>query len=161
MATKKSNVPVEMTLEEMTNYAFSTMTDMGDKIREVVENAEGTLREHTQRMQTLSEIANTIDCMDKPEVPEAIKSIKAAFRENQRKNLSRADRRSNAVEALQIVIDTANEWIENNQPSEDNGSTEDENEEKQNQIDDIQQFIEDVSQLRDEADGIEFPGAYS
>lgn len=96
--------------------AYTDVQELRDEVREVVENAGENLSQ-TQRIQTLSETADTLDgsADDEPTVPEGLENLKisySTFHAYGRKGDSRATRMMNAVALMDGVIDALNEFIE-------------------------------------------------
>lgn len=99
MAKKHYKSTIASTIES----AFSGIDDLASEVREVVDNASGTPRENTSRIQTLSETADTLESLSAPDLPDGETPIGArpvSYTLDEHRRMSRADRRDNIVAML-------------------------------------------------------------
>jgi hypothetical protein len=143
---------VNSTIVDAVSNACSELQSLAEEIREVVDNASGTPRENTQRIQTLDETASTLENISEPEVDEKIAQLAVTYTESLpsgRSGLSRNDRRNNAVNMLDAAIEMLNKKSE--EWSEGEGGTEEYP---------YQDLIDDLENMKGEAEAVEFPGMY-
>lgn len=130
-----------MPIAEAVSYALGEIQSLAEETREVVDGASGTPRESTQRIQTLDETASTLEGLEEPSIDEAIimeVTFSEALPRSRRKGLSRASRRDNATSALDAAIQALTDADNEN----------------------YQELIDDLERIKDEADGVEFPGMF-
>lgn len=144
------------TVADAIGAAMDEFTQLAEDVREVVDNASGTARENTQRIQTMSETADTLEGLSEPDVSDTIGKIEVEYNSllprSARQPLSRADRCQNGIMALDAVVevleDLADKWDE-------------ENKDKENAIDPgYRELINEIENLKSDAEGCEFPGMY-
>jgi len=144
---------VKATIADAISFAHGELQSLAEEVREVVDNASGTPREHTQRIQTLDETASQLEGIDEPSVGDELGKLEVEYHEalprSRRKGLSRADRRDNATGALDSVIQLLNEQ-------------KDDFEEKHPDADAsyYDSLIDDLERMKDDAEAVEFPGMY-
>lgn len=149
--TTKKNlraVPCSCSLQGAIEDGYSRLSELRDECQELVDNASDSLRE-TQRIQTMEETANSLsDSESEPDVPKVIADIVVSYTEDQRKSKShsRATRCSEAVTLLEAAKWGAEEWLAENEESDD--------------CDDVQSMIDGLEEMISNAEGCEFPGMY-
>ena len=131
--------------------AISDLTSLGEECREIVDNAEGGLRE-TQRIQTFDETASALENLSEPDVPEVVAELSITYSEQvstrKGRGESRAVRCSNSVAVLQAAQEAVSVWLED-----------DANEEHADR-DDVEQLANDLEEIIGEAESCEFPGMF-
>jgi len=172
-------VPQSSDVESAISTAQSIFEELRDEIQEVVDNAEGGLAE-TQRIQTLGETAETLgeivdDSIDLPEPPLNENDLfmgNASWTENQRKGISRSDRRDNGVNILDAVFseieaaieraDTRLEDLADEEKDEEDEKKKEKLETLKDEIEsyksDLESALEQVGTWQDHAQSVEFPG---
>jgi NTP pyrophosphatase (non-canonical NTP hydrolase) len=136
-------VPQLMTVADAVSAAFSIIEELADEVQEVVDNASGTNREYTQRIQTLGDTAETLQNYSEPAVDEKLADIEVTVHLVQKRNPSRGDRRDEACAMLATVIAEL-------------GEIEDGNENKELAED----LSSELSDAQDSWESVEFPGMY-
>ncbi len=131
--------------------AISELESLAEECREVVDNSGEKLAE-TQRIQTFSSTADTLEGISEPEVPDAISSLDISYSESRPsrkgRGTSRATRRDNAVSILQAAVEAAQGFLD------------DEDNKEHDARDDVQTFIDEVENIVSEVEDCEFPGMY-
>lgn len=148
------NVQCEGTVSSVAD-AISELQSLGEECREIVDNAEGGLRE-TARIQTLDETASTLEAVDEPEVPDCVSEVTISYSEQRSarkgRGESRAVRRDNAVTVLQAASGAAQSWLDDTE-----AAPEDTNESEREEVGD---FISTLDDIVSEVEGCEFPGMF-
>jgi hypothetical protein len=140
--------------------ALSELQSLRDEVQEIVDNASGTGLENTQRIQTLSETADTLGNYvdNEPDVPGFMAAEEVQWHEmhNARKGRgdSRDTRNSNAVQALQAAADAAEAIAERLEQKE--SATEAE----QEQAGEARSYAEEVRDISDNVESVEYPGMF-
>lgn len=144
---------VKGTVGDAVSFAVSELQGLAEEIREVVDNASGTNRENTTRIQTLGETADTLEGIDEPTLEDGIGDLEVVYHvmmaRSKRIGLSRGDRRDNAVQALDAVI----QFLQELQEKEDEKKKDDEE-------DTYRSLIDDLERIKDDSESVEFPGMY-
>ena len=156
-------------LEEAISW-LNELEELGNDIREIVDNASGTNFENTARIQTLSDTADAIEGLDlSPDVPSTLDDVLVSWMSEAppKRGLSRASRRDNAISGIQAAIDALGDIADATEPEEkdhldpddwaDAQKTWAEEEEKRNDADALRDTLQEIV---DEAEGLEFPGMY-
>lgn len=150
---KRKYKECKSTIADAISYAHSELASLAEECREVVDNASGTNRENTQRIQTLGETADTLEGIDEPDVDDTIGKFEVTYHEqlarSRRHGLSRGDRRDNAVQALDASIQVLQEKMEDEEKKKDD-----------EEGPDYQTLIDDLERMKDDAESVEFPGMY-
>jgi|SRR5215831_11280017 len=156
MARVRKHREVKSTIADAVSYAYSELEELGNEVREVVDNASGTNRENTGRIQTLGETADTLESISDPTIDEELGKVEVTYHEmlprSRRHGLSRGDRRDNATGALDAVIQVLEEMEEVQSAFKGADQNKDET--------DYRGLIEDLERMKDEAESAEFPGMY-
>ena len=134
---------------ECISDAFSDLCELASECREIVDNAPEGLSE-SERIQTFSATADTLESLDEPSVPECVSDLEIKWSEEEprdrRSGLSRRARRDNAVSLLGGARDACQGWLDENQTHGD--------------FSEVEQFLQDIENACDEAEGCEFPGMF-
>lgn len=149
--------PRRGSLADAVEYAYGEISDLAEEIRTVVDDASGTPRENTQRMQTLGETADALEGIgDAPDVPDEIECY-VEWVINTRRGLSRSDRRDNATNALDAAISAIEDWISD---QETDGGDEGGDGEEPEAVDvsDAETLRDDLENAKGELENVEFPG---
>ncbi|OXE37509.1 MAG: hypothetical protein CGW95_00935 [Phenylobacterium zucineum] len=138
----------EMQVADAVSYAYGIIEELASECREVVDNASGTPRENTQRIQTLDETAGTLENQQEPEVLDTERRVKFQVHPDKRRGLSRQKRLDNAISAIEAVIADMDELIE--------ALPEDDEEARPA----AESLRDDLDNTLGEVQGVEFPGMY-
>jgi hypothetical protein len=131
--------------------AVSELESLAEECREIVDNSGEKLAE-TQRIQTFSETADTLEGISEPSIPDVISGDGISYIEmvpsRKGRGTSRSTRRDNAVNVLQAALDAAEDFLD------------DEENEEHDERSDVEMFVSEVQDIIDNAEGCEFPGMY-
>jgi hypothetical protein len=139
---------IKSTIADAVSSAIGELTALAEEVREVVDNASGGL-ENTPRIQTLDETATALEEIEDIEIDERIGKLEISY--NQEKSnrkgrgLSRASRRDNAVQIFDAVLEKLGEL----EPQESNDNEPD-----------YTSLINDLEVIKENAEGVEFPGMF-
>lgn len=127
-------------IEDAISEAYGELESLGAEMREVYDNAPDNLK-GTEVNQAREAAAETLEGLSEPDVPTSLQDLMISWIEPKmpRKGFSRRARRDNACAILESVIEVL--------------------EEKEDD-DDAETLRGEVEELKDEADGVEFPGMY-
>lgn len=152
MAKARKLAITKGTVAEAVSAGWGEISSLAEEVREIVDNAPEGLNQ-TQRIQTLDETANYLENIDEPEVPEALSGVRVEWTQllprTARRGLSRADRCSNAVAALEVAATAAQTWMDDH-----------EEEEGGEDHDAVLEFLDSVQGAIDDAEAAEFPGMF-
>jgi len=140
---------IECTVAEAVSNGFSELQALAEEIREIVDNAEGGLAQ-TQRIQTLSDTADTLEQLSEPTIEGNIAEIKVTYLESQprgKRGLSRRARCENAISALDAVIAALQEKADE-LPDESDAKEE------------LEGLVNELEDAKGNAEGCEFPGKF-
>ncbi len=155
MTKPKKRRITKATVRSAVEGAFSIFTELLEEIGSVVDDASGTNRENTDRIQRLMDVRDTLSELNEPDVPEWLDGVDADYQEvlsrSKRQGLSRADRRDNACSALDAAISAIQGFADH--PPEVEGLDEDDID-----ISACTSLIDDLENAKSEVEGIEFPG---
>jgi len=141
---------VKSTVADAVGEAWAELESLKDEFREMHDNCNEGLQQ-TQKMQTVDETASTLENMSEPEVPDWLCPTEVTIQRwaNARKGrgLSRADRCGQACDIIDSVV------------------TELESEAKVDGVDQdkkeaVEALRDALEEIRNEAEGLEFPGMY-
>ena len=138
--------------------AISELQSLGEECREIVDNAEGGLKE-TSRIQTFEETASALENISEPDVPECVDEVQVKWYEQRPRRkaraMSRAVRCANAVALLQAASEAAQQWLDDTdcQP-------EDKSAEQEAQREEVESFIDELDNIVSDAESCEFPGMF-
>jgi hypothetical protein len=131
--------------------AINSLIDLGNECREIVDNASEGLAQ-TQRIQTLDEVAGTLENLDTPDLPECVRDLGISYQEQvwrrKRGGPSRNARRSNETAVLFAVVGALEEWLDDEANAE------------HDDRDEVESAKDELQNIAEEADGCEFPGMY-
>lgn len=132
-----------MTVEEAISMGYSTISELGEEMRDWADNLEEKFSA-TAKYEQVSEAADALQEHEEfpDEVPEALNALKVTFHIYTKRKESRSMRRSNATAALQAVRDVLEEL---------------EDEDLKDQAEGIITALECTI---DDIDAVEFPGAF-
>lgn len=135
--------------------AISELQSLGEECREIVDNAEGGLKE-TSRIQTFEETAGALEGISEPDVPECVDEVQVIWYEQRprrkARGASRAVRCANAVALLQAASEAAQGWLDDTE-----AAPEDTNEPEREEV---QDFIDGLDNIISDAENCEFPGMF-
>jgi hypothetical protein len=121
---------------------------LAEEVREIVDNASGTNLEQTQRIQTFSETADTLENLDELSAPDWMDHQTVQWRvETKPRRTGRAARCDAALDPMRVAKERLEEL------SGDETLTEEQRSEAQELSDEMDSYISD-------AEGAEFPGMY-
>ncbi len=132
----------EESLEEAISSAVNHLSELGGECEEVVSDAPPGISE-TQRIQTLSDTADTLTGLSEPEVPPALADIKISYTITGKQNLSRWEQAcvaTSILDACTEALDVIPETDERYQVA--------------------QTLSGELQGINDEVEGCEFPGMY-
>lgn len=166
MARRYKPVTHTSTIDGAVADALSELQGLRDEVREIVENASGTGLENTQRIQTLSETADTLDSHvdDEPDAPDAItaepqKQI-TYVEMTKKRGVSRAQRHDNAIAQLSAAVAGVEEMIEALEAEEEKAA-EEQKEQIEEKKSDLETYRDAIQELIDNLDGaVEYPGMF-
>lgn len=138
MAEKTYTSTVASTIES----AFSEIEELASEVREVVDNASGTPRENTSRIQTLDATASALEALSAPDTPDEEHDLPVVYTVDEHRRMSRSDRRYRIIAMLEACAEVLG--ARENVPEED-------------PWDGVQDKIEEASS---ELENVEFPGMY-
>jgi hypothetical protein len=137
----------ESSIADAVSNAFSALEELASECREIVDNASEGLAQ-TQRIQTLDSTASQLEGLSEPEMPDKFGEIRVKYFEaTKRRGVSRTIRCSNAINALQAVVEVCDERLEELGEDADAAGP-------------IETLRETCQDAIDEAEGCEFPGMY-
>jgi hypothetical protein len=137
----------EVSIADAVSGAFSALEELASECREIVDNASEGLSQ-SQRIQTLDETAGQLESLSEAAVPEKFGEIRVKYFEaTKKRGVSRAVRCSNAVTALQAVVEACDERLEELAEEDDARA-------------DVETLRDECQTAIDEAEGCEFPGMY-
>lgn len=156
--------------------AVSDLTSLGEECREIVDNASEGLSQ-TQRIQTLDETASALEDAQEPDIPEPLSDIPVTYVEMVQKRKgrgsSRATRRDNAVAMLDAAVEALQGFgdaMEEAKGAVAGGTaTPDQQrmvgavvEAADNEEDgpDIEGLIGEIEEIKNNVEGVDFPGMY-
>jgi chromosome segregation ATPase len=178
-------IEAKLDIGQALDYAYSEVQALADEIRETVDNASGTSRENTQRIQTLGETADTLEQYDEtPEVPEDEEGLvdlskrPVTFHEwrgGGKTGLTRQQRMDNAISALDAVIDDLTGWCsderaaleEGGEPTEENidnvsegalALVKDMREKREELVSEVEDLFGTLEDAKGDWENVEFPG---
>jgi hypothetical protein len=149
MAKRKSKYDrmIDTTVEAAVADALSEFESLGEEMRDWYDNMPENLQSGSKGDE-VSEAADQLESIDTSiEVPEAVKVLPVKYEERQDRQ-SRSARCGYAVTLLDVAINVAQEWMD------------DEANKEHPERDDVETFIDDATNAKDEAEGTSFPGMY-
>ena len=134
-------------LADAISDAVSEIQGLAEECREVVDNAGDGGLSQTQRIQTLDETASTLENANEPDVAECLLGIEVEYQDlpQRKRGYSRADRCGQACYILEMCIGALEDFEEKN-PGD--------------KADEAESLRGDLESLKDEAEGVEFPGMF-
>lgn len=154
---KKKMLEHTSTIEGAVDDAMSEAEGLRDELTEWRDNLDGSNMSHLPKYEEVSEAVDALDCVDnKPEIPNTLPTglvDEVKWQTHAKRRQSRADRMGEVTFALQIVAEHIEAFLEKN---------EDENAAcwKDTSRSDWEQYASDLNDIRDELDGVSFPGMY-
>lgn len=153
------NVPCQSNVSAISD-AVSAIEDLASECREIVDNAEGGLRE-TSRIQTFDETAGTLEGISEPDVPECVADLPINYNEQRvtrkGRSESRAVRRDNALAVISAAREAVDEWVNTRTGEiEDAGGSVDDDDEVQAAV----EFVGELENIESELENCEFPGMF-
>ena len=127
---------------------YSQIAELQGEVQEIVDNASEGLSA-TQRIQTLSETADTLSNMEAVSVPPEVEALnlKAVFLPSLSTRTGRSERFSEAVRNLETAVSALERW-------------EHENGKDHPSFEAVDEFLGEIQEHIDEASGVEFPGMF-
>jgi len=132
----------------------SLLEELRDECQEVVDGLEERFS-GTARYETMSSTVDVLDFVDdgEPELPDEAGDFGISYTEDQRKNLSRAARRDNAVNMLSAAADGLREWASQEQEDHQDDSDWDESD-----VTNAEEVADQLEEWVGNAEDAEFPG---
>lgn len=166
----RERVPVKGSVIGAVEQALSTLSELRDEFREMVDNAPESLQS-TERHQTREQTADTLDnFVDEgaPDLPDGVGDLGCEWIENQHPKASRRARCANAIAALESARDVVQEWIDEHKDGESVPETADSDEDDseidmslEEKVSEAEQFVETLEGWIGEAESCEWPGMFS
>jgi hypothetical protein len=150
LAEKYYTYPVDSLVDD----AFSVIEELAGEMREGFDNMEGGNLGNTQKCQTYGETADTLESIEKPEMPDCLSEIETVRFPTVSKSTSRAHRASEAASDLNVAADAIDEWVTDRR-AEDKSEDEEELD-----LDGLDSLAEDLRNAASELEGCEFPGMF-
>jgi hypothetical protein len=150
------SVVVKKTISEAVGDAFSELQCLRDEMREKAEALEEKFS-GTEKYQTCNDTADTLDgfCDEEPEMGSDLGETELEYGQvTNTRGVSRANRCSNAVQALTAVKELVEDRVEELQKDDDRGKVGDA------LLEELEEFVEIVGNAIDGAEGLDFPGMY-
>jgi hypothetical protein len=138
----------ESTISGAVSDAFSTLSELGEECREVVDNAPESLQ-NSPRNETLGETADALESLSEPDTPKCIGDLPITFTYKPQRRMSRSDRRYEAVRILEAAKDAAQAWLDDEENAESTADSEE-----------VDAFIGEIEEIVSEAENVEFPGMF-
>jgi chromosome segregation ATPase len=138
-------------LETALGEAFSEIESLRDEMEEWKSSLEGTNFEQTERYSRIEEAQDTLDdaLNSQPDVPDSLAGLEVEWHEgvkkSKRRGPSRAARLGNASNAIGAVIDLL---------------TDKDSEDPDAGADETTSLLSQLEEIRDNIDGVEFPGMF-
>lgn len=130
------------TLADAVSEAYGEITALAEEMRSWADNMEERLS-HTEKYERVSEAADALEAMSEPDIPDGLgdKECDILTDHGKRRNRppSRADRASAAATNLDNAMAVLDELEDN---------------------DEAEQLRSDLENIKDELEGVEFPGMY-
>jgi hypothetical protein len=139
---------MEGTIDELVSGAFSDLEELGQEMQDWFDNMPENLQDGSKG-DAVSEAADGLSNISAVDTPESLATIKVKYAYDS-KARSRSDRRDNAINVLNAVI----EHLESDQVKR--GIADSSEQEKLTE--EYDEFLGDLQNARDEAEGVEFPG---
>jgi hypothetical protein len=137
----------EMTVESAVNEAVTMLTELGEELRGWADNIEEKFGS-TEKYGRIDEAASTLEAIEEPEVDgDQLKALVVTAMFSTKKKPSRADRRDEATMLLDGAAQALREHAETEGLAEAVKQT-------------AEQAADDIEAVKDEAEGVEFPGMY-
>lgn len=159
---RKSAWPCRSTLDAAVSDAFADLQTLAEEMREAFDNMPESLQS-SPYADGLTEAADSLEYMSEPSVPEMFKDaneVTIEWIEDRTKNLSRADRCNNAVNALRAALEYCEELRETLEAEQRNAAGDEPETDKldrEMRISAVDQFVDELNDVIDTAEGVEFP----
>jgi hypothetical protein len=149
MATSKRAVSRKSSIEYAVSEGIGALVTLGEECQESYDNMPESLQ-GADYAQALEAAADTLANLSEPEIPDWMSGdnrdkYPVEYTEDQRRNLTRDDRRQNALNALQAAVDLLDVLVESAEII------------AEDKADDLTSLRDEVQQAIDEAEGVEFP----
>lgn len=143
----------EVLLSDAANEAYSELQSLGEEMREWADNLEEKFS-GTDKYTRVSEAADTLEGLNEPDYPDWAGKTKVSITEliKPPRKQSRAYRRDQACSIIDECTAACNEWLEAHEEVKEGADLELSGQ--------IEQLRDDLENLKDEAEGVEFPGMY-
>lgn len=136
-------------VESLIDDAFTEFEDLRDGLQEWFDSMPENLQSG-QKGEDLQSAIDTLDSIERPDVPEFIGNIATVFIPSE-KITSRPDRRDNAVSELQTAVEMIQDAMDDEESEV--KFTDDQKEE-------MQALIDNIENAYGEAEGVEFPNMF-
>lgn len=153
------NKKYTITARSLVEDAYSVIEDLAGEAREIVDGASNTGLENTQRIQTFSETADTLEDLSIPDLPDVFDEVEVVRLPTISNATGRAHRMGEALSDMQLACDEVEKWLEDKKQSGE-AATEDEDEKEELDESEIESAIKDIRDAVNAAEGVEFPGMY-
>lgn len=141
----------EMSIADAVSEAFGDFSGLGEEMRSWADSMEEKLS-HTEKYDRVNTTADTLENFSEPEHPDWANNTKIKIMDLPRRKrpYSRADRNGQAC----YILDTAIEACENRLEELGNGDN------AKAEADAVESYRDDLQNVKDEAEGVDFPGMY-
>ena len=147
----KAPIQSKLSIADAVSEAFSEITSLGDEVREAYDNTPESLQ-NSSIGEARDECASALEQINEPDVPEELGKIEVeVYRPSrtpkQQAKLSRRERRDDAVQIMDAVMQRLDEYLDGT-----------ENSPKQDIREEAQALRDEIELAKDEAEQVEFPG---
>lgn len=149
MSTYKSEV-VHSTFSAVDD-AINALLELGSELQEIVDNASGSNLEGTERIQTLTNTAETLTNLNEVSIEDWMSDLPITYTESVQTRKGRSESRlvqcDNYLSVLRAVISAGEDLIGSDEYDADHEE-------------ELQTFIDELQSIVDECEGLEFPGMF-
>lgn len=143
-------------VDSLIDDAFNEIDELAEEVRECHSNLESGNLGHTERAQAFETAADTLEGVDRPDVPEGADILTTVDYPDTSNRTGRAHRLSLAKDKLE----TAKGLLEERVSELEDGEGEEGHEDNEEKIEELQGLIDELDNVISELDGVEFPGMY-
>lgn len=150
----KTKELAKTTLSALVADAFSELEGLGGELRDWYENLPDSLKDHRS---DIEEAADTLEGLSEPDSPPSqVAEMEVAYAPLRKRKTSRRERGDQAAYELGVAIDYIEEFIDDEDHFLDMTP-----EDAEALKDELRSWSEEVQSVRDEAEGVVYPGMYA